>query len=272
MPASRIFRFARTSRCAIAGSVTRNACAISVVVSPPTSRSVSATRLSAASAGWQQVKTSARRSSGIAVTSSSSSGMRLEPRERLGLPAEDRVAPDAVDRPVARGRDDPGAGSARQPSRGHRSSAVANASCTASSASSRSPRTRVRIATARPHSSRKTCSTVTRSTIGRISIEPFFAAGMSEARRIASSRSGRSIRKTPPRISFVSAKGPSVTSRSPSRTWTTWAVSPAVQLVPRDVRIRLRELAEQRLPARHLLGAQSAFSSSGRSIHSESSP
>ena len=74
MPAPRILRFARTSRCAIAGSATRNACAISPVVSPPTSRSVSATRLSAASAGWQQVKTSARRSSGIALTSSSSAG------------------------------------------------------------------------------------------------------------------------------------------------------------------------------------------------------
>ena len=44
------------------------------------------------------------------------------------------------------------------PSRGQRSSAVAKASCTASSASSKSPRTRMRIETARLHSSRKTCS------------------------------------------------------------------------------------------------------------------
>ena len=74
MPAARIFRFARTRRCAIAGSATRNACAISVVVRPPTSRRVSATRLSEASAGWQHVKTRASRSSGIALTSSSSTG------------------------------------------------------------------------------------------------------------------------------------------------------------------------------------------------------
>ena len=42
------------------------------------------------------------------------------------------------------------------PSRGQRSSAIVKASCTASSASWRSPRTRVSVATARPHSSLKT--------------------------------------------------------------------------------------------------------------------
>ena len=67
MPASRIFRFARTSRCASVGSGTRNARAISAVVRPPTRLSVSATCASAASAGWQQAKISSSRSSGIAV-------------------------------------------------------------------------------------------------------------------------------------------------------------------------------------------------------------
>src|SRR6185503_15832914 len=43
--ASRIFRFARTSRCARVGSGTRKARAISGVVSPPRVRSVSATRV-----------------------------------------------------------------------------------------------------------------------------------------------------------------------------------------------------------------------------------
>ena len=67
MPAALIFFFARTSRCAIVGSGTRNACAISVVVSPPSVRSVSATCASVASAGWQHVKTSSSRSSGKVV-------------------------------------------------------------------------------------------------------------------------------------------------------------------------------------------------------------
>src|SRR5436190_18618754 len=44
-----IVRLARTRRCAIVGSATRNARAISTVLSPPTSRSVRATRLSARS-------------------------------------------------------------------------------------------------------------------------------------------------------------------------------------------------------------------------------
>ena len=51
MPAMRIFAFARTSRCAMAGSGTRKARAISAVVSPVTRRSVSATLASAESAG-----------------------------------------------------------------------------------------------------------------------------------------------------------------------------------------------------------------------------
>ena len=43
MPASRIFPFARTSRCAMVASGTRNARAISAVLRPPSSRSVNAT-------------------------------------------------------------------------------------------------------------------------------------------------------------------------------------------------------------------------------------
>ena len=110
-----------------AGSATRNARAISVVVSPPTSRRVSATCASAARAGWQQVKTSASRSSGIVVTSSSCrEGPPAGRATRLA--GEGAVAPDAVDRTVPRGRDDPGPGFVGRPSRGQRSSAVAKAS------------------------------------------------------------------------------------------------------------------------------------------------
>ena len=59
MPAFRIFRLARTSRWAMVGSGTRKARAISGVVRPATERKVSATRASGASAGWQQVTSSA---------------------------------------------------------------------------------------------------------------------------------------------------------------------------------------------------------------------
>ena len=63
IPDSRIFRLARTSRCASVASGTTNAAAISRVVSPATNRRVSATRTSSASAGWQQAKISPSRSS-----------------------------------------------------------------------------------------------------------------------------------------------------------------------------------------------------------------
>ncbi len=60
-------------RAAIVGSGTRNPRAISAVVSPPTSRRVSATRDSGARAGWQQVNSSRSWSSRTAPTSSTSS-------------------------------------------------------------------------------------------------------------------------------------------------------------------------------------------------------
>src|SRR5690349_14223574 len=66
MPALRIFERTRASRCAIVGTGTRNARAISVVDSPPTVCSISATCASSASVGWQQVNMSLSCSSGIA--------------------------------------------------------------------------------------------------------------------------------------------------------------------------------------------------------------
>ena len=71
--AAAIFFFARVSRAAIVGSLTRNACATSGVDTPQTSRSVSATCASRASAGWQQMNTSRSRSSGNTSPSPSSS-------------------------------------------------------------------------------------------------------------------------------------------------------------------------------------------------------
>src|SRR6185437_5562506 len=52
-------------------------------------------------------------------------------------------------------------GLAGWPSDGHRATATVNASCTASSAALMSPRKRIREATQRPYSRRKTASTVT---------------------------------------------------------------------------------------------------------------
>src|SRR5207247_1816116 len=56
--ASRRVRLARTMRCATVGSGTRNARAISSVVSPPSNRRVSATRASVESTGWQAMNMS----------------------------------------------------------------------------------------------------------------------------------------------------------------------------------------------------------------------
>src|SRR5579872_1980236 len=76
MPAARILAFARTSRCAIVSSLTRNARATAAVGSEQTVRRVSATCASSASAGWQQVKISRSRSSSpnAAAASSVSTG------------------------------------------------------------------------------------------------------------------------------------------------------------------------------------------------------
>ena len=94
-------------------------------------RSASATCASSASAGWQQVKISRRRSSGIAASEPAARGVALRLERVLELGA-DRLeaarAPQHVDRLVARGRRRARrAGSRACPSRGQRSSATANA-------------------------------------------------------------------------------------------------------------------------------------------------
>src|SRR6266542_3789569 len=124
MRASRILALARTSRCAMVGAGTRKACAISSVESPPSVRSVRATCASVPSAGWQHVKI--RRSRSIA----------------LCRPVETSQA----------------TGFAGVPATGHCSSATANASCNASSATSMSPSRRISVARIRPYSVRKISS------------------------------------------------------------------------------------------------------------------
>ena len=193
MPEALIFRFARTSRFAIASSATRNACAISSAVRPPSARSVSATCASSASAGWQHVKRSSRRSSGNVVSSISISGdcgasrscvFSVSRRSR-------RMRSIARFRPVVTSQ---ARGFAGVPSAGQRAAAIANASWAASSARSKSPRRPIRLARTRPHSSRKTCSRIAYCSLrGRTSIAPpMRAAGMRAASSIAASRSSAS--------------------------------------------------------------------------------
>ena len=110
MRASRILAFARTMRCASVGAGVRNACAISSVVRPHTSRSVSATCASGASAGWQHVKI--RRKPVVLDALFVGPGRGVDDRE-VGLVAdfvervETRAPAHAVDRLEASGRHQP---------------------------------------------------------------------------------------------------------------------------------------------------------------------
>ena len=119
----------RTARCASASvawrarcaarwsaSGTRNARAISSVVRPPSRRSVSATRASGDSTGWQAVKIRRSRSSPTSSSSASRSGSPLGPggsRARARAPRLLRqscgAAPHQVDRAVLGGGHQPGA-------------------------------------------------------------------------------------------------------------------------------------------------------------------
>ena len=152
IPAPAILSLARTSRLAIVGSDTRNARAISAVVRPASVRSVSATRPSSGSAGWQQVKISRSRSSSIPLSSSgsfigvgSSSASAATSASSSALPSRSRRS-----RSIARLRAtvvSHAPGRRGTPSRGQRRSASANASCAHSSARSQSPVRLIRVAT-----------------------------------------------------------------------------------------------------------------------------
>ena len=158
MPASRILPFARTSRCAIVDSGTRNARAISAVVKPPSRRRVRATCTAVASAGWQHVKIRRRRSSCTACSSGGSSAgtsSRIASSWRSAREASRRKRSMARLRAVVTIQP---AGLGGIPLSVHRSTAAMNASCTASSAAEISPKTRTRIDTTRPYSARNTRS------------------------------------------------------------------------------------------------------------------
>ena len=193
---------------------------------PPRVRSVSATCASTASAGWQQVNRSSSRSSGIVVVIH----LHLDGLRDLqepGLLGERAIAPirsiarlRAVVTSHARGL--PGV-----PSRGQRSAAIANASCAASSARSKSPRKPIRAARTRPHSSRKTRSRIAITPrAGRTSIAPPSRARGDPRRELDR---GVEVVGLEEQIaaedSLISTKGPSVVSVLPSCTRTVVAVS-----------------------------------------------
>ena len=112
MPAALILRFARTSRCAIVGSGTRNAPAISrgreAAERPQGERDLGVERQRRVAAGEDELEPLVGERGRVHV-SSTASGTRSSARLR----GQRAVAADAVDGPVARGRDEPGAGVGR---------------------------------------------------------------------------------------------------------------------------------------------------------------
>ena len=145
---------------------------------------MSATRASATSAGWQQVNISRRRSSGKPSGSSASppSASKAASCARFSSSTRSRRS-----RSIARLRavvviHAPGLRGT--PSLGQRSSATIQASWTASSARSKSPRTRMSDATARPDSRRNRRSiaapgsSYAKTLTGRTSMHPLCAPGI----------------------------------------------------------------------------------------------
>ncbi len=203
--ASRILVFDRVSRRVIVASEVRNARAIWAVERPATIRRVSAVCASGDRAGWQHPISRASWSSirscearsGSCPAWRSSSGIRSRHR------AERRARSMAFRRAVVSNH---APGRSGRPERSQRVAASTNASCTDSSAISRSPTSFTSVATSRGHSWRKTSVTPDGSRIGadgyelgstmsgRTSTDPYGASGILAAHSIALSRSSTSIR------------------------------------------------------------------------------
>src|SRR5215211_4513009 len=155
--AALILCLARTRRRAIVASATRKALATCLVDRPPSRRRVSAVCAWVDSAGWQQVKMSRSRSSDTGPTSglpgSSLPGDSTATSLRSSRPRDSRRRRSMAWLRAVVVIQPPGLGGT--PSRGHLPRATAKASCTASSATSMSPKARIRAASDRPDSSRK---------------------------------------------------------------------------------------------------------------------
>ena len=224
------------------GSVTRNARAISAVVSPASVRSVSATRASSGSAGWQQVKISRSRSSAMSAVVVVGSGFVLRRRQQrrlLELGGLDRAAAQPVERAVAGHRGEPRARARAGRRRAARRSAPAR------TRPGRTPRRgpsrrSSRSAWRRPGPTPARNASATAARTCRRLIPARTAAprscrtwppGAWPRPRCASSRSAHSMMSKPAICSLVSANGPSASSTSPSRTRTVVASLTGRQLV-----------------------------------------
>ncbi len=148
MPASRMRRFARTSRCAIAGAGTANAAAIARASTPSTDCSMSGVRMPGSIAGWAHTNSSASSrsgngsgSAGGAGTSRASSSATDVRRAAERSTSVIRCRPTVMSHP---------SGLAGTPARGQSSSARSNANARASSARPRSRVGAARAATSRP--------------------------------------------------------------------------------------------------------------------------
>src|SRR5690606_5170567 len=181
-PASARVRLAREIRCPIVAVGTRNARAISSVLSPPTMRRVSAARDWRGSTGWQATNTSARMSSPTAPAlpdavpgtpvPASPTGSATSPAPARGSvasraylswrPRSRRMVSIALRRATVISQ---AAGLSGTPSSGHCCSALANASWAMSSASPTSRTRRVSATTTLADSIRQTASTVRRTSI-----------------------------------------------------------------------------------------------------------
>jgi hypothetical protein len=167
-------------------SDTRNARAMSRVATPHTKRSVSATRASGASAGWQHMKIRRNRSSGMTSSGSpaagavdSSSSMEASPVSSSEAMSSGSLERNAVSRRIASIARrwarvvSQAPGLRGMPSSSQACSADAYASCTHSSARSRSRATRIVAASTRAHSRR--CVSAIAASTAAASVTPSLA-------------------------------------------------------------------------------------------------
>src|SRR6266849_554932 len=162
-PFSASVRLARTIRWAMVGSGTRKARAISSVVRPPRRRSVSATRASVESTGWQETKTRRSKASPMASSiAAAGCGAAGSCRTSISRPSSVCVGSSRLPR---RSRStawflaavmSQAPGLSGTPVSGHFSSAVTSASCASSSARPTSPTIRASRAMSLADSIRQT--------------------------------------------------------------------------------------------------------------------
>jgi hypothetical protein len=151
MRASRIFAFARESRCPIADGRTRNTDAMRAAFSPSTVWSMSGVRAAASIAGWVQRNSSLSRSSGntraLPATASASSAIAIRAGRASACTRARRAASMSRRRATVRSH---ASGFSGTPVSGQVSRAARKASASASSAAATSRERTARNATSRP--------------------------------------------------------------------------------------------------------------------------